>query len=535
MESKYLEVAREVVRRRRRLNTLKGMRLGAMLALGATFLYLITVYLGLVGMIQPWWLLILFVVLAGWAGARWGWKRPIALQEDLYRVDRAFRLGEVLSTIYELRRYSRGLDFLEVLYRRIEGLAIDVKRALPLSSEERRGWVGLSGLALGSLLFMGLWLSGVPPLPPGWWAPLHQTLLSDPTEIVSPSADPQEQPKRPTPTDEVAQAAGEPQRSGNIPYAPRKGAPVRGEAYGPETGSSIAPPAGSLGEVAPGLSRALTELKERLERDELSPAQVREKLEQLAKQAPAEELREALQRAARAADAESMQRRLDEAASKLQRRQQGEGRAPEEGKGSQPQAAENPEDGSPSASQAGSSGQDGGLAEDEQHPSGSTDTKADGDGGQGEQAEPSTGPEQAGENGASTPNSEASPAEEGASSESEAKSEGDKSASEEGQKPSSSGEGVGHEPGRAAEAHFTPFEPSQDLLIQGGHLPIDLRLLDQLLTKGLPVDLLGPGPEGVPILRLDLARVEALLELRDLPPELRSLVRAYFLALAKEP
>jgi len=533
----YLGVAAEVVRRRRRLNALRGMRLGATSALGAIFLYLIAVYLGLVGMIEPWWL-IFPVIFAVYLGGRMGWKQPVSLQEDLYRVDRAFGLGEALSTIYELRRYGMGQEFLTALYRRIEGLSIDVRRALTLSVGERRGWIGLGGLAVGSLILIGLWLSGIPPLPPGWWALPHlpETATSDSADIVS-RTDPQPQPaEEPVSAGEVTQRASQPQKASNIRQNLHKGTEVRGVEYAPEADPGTANPTSGLGEGSPALSRALTELQRSLESGELSPAQAREQLKRLAEQAP-EGLREVLQRAVSAGDTESMQRRLDEAASKFRSHQQDEGHAPEEGQGSQSQAESS--GGASSASQAGSSGKDGGFDEDEQPPGEPTDTEAaEADGEQGEQAR-SSAEQQAGENDASAPNAEASPggAGEGTGSQSmEAEANGDKSASERGQEARSGGDGVGLAPGRAAEASSnSEIQPVQDLLIQGGDLPADLKLLDQLLTRGLPVDLLGSDPEGKPILRLDIARVETLLELRDLPPELRSLVRAYFLALAKEP
>jgi hypothetical protein len=65
-------------------------------------------------------------------------------------------------------------------------------------------------------------------------------------------------------------------------------------------------------------------------------------------------------------------------------------------------------------------------------------------------------------------------------------------------------------------------------------IPFDAGLLDRLIVQGLPVDVAGSGLNGAPLLRLDLRRVDALLDLRDLPPELRGLVREYFLGLAEE-
>jgi hypothetical protein len=56
-------------------------------------------------------------------------------------------------------------------------------------------------------------------------------------------------------------------------------------------------------------------------------------------------------------------------------------------------------------------------------------------------------------------------------------------------------------------------------------IPFDAGLLDRLIVQGLPVDVAESGPNGAPLLRLDLRRVDALLDLRDLPPELRTLVR----------
>ncbi len=94
-----------------------------------------------------------------------------------------------------------------------------------------------------------------------------------------------------------------------------------------------------------------------------------------------------------------------------------------------------------------------------------------------------------------------------------------------------SGSSAGSDATESPPDRWTGLE--EGLLIQGGELPRDAQLLSRLLTQGLPVDLAGPGEDGTPVVVLNVARFESLLEARNLPPELRALVRAYFLAIAE--
>lgn len=119
----------------------------------------------------------------------------------------------------------------------------------------------------------------------------------------------------------------------------------------------------------------------------------------------------------------------------------------------------------------------------------------------------------------------------GGSESPESESESESESETEGDRPSS---GIGT--GEGPDASESPPEPWTNLegglLIQSGDLPRDAQLLNRLFAKGLPVDLVGQGEDGTPVVVLNLARFESLLEARDLPPELRALVRAYFLAIA---
>jgi len=316
------------------------------------------------------------------------------------------------------------------------------------------------------------------------------------------------------------------------------------------------------------LNRLLSKFLQLAEEGEVRPDQLRKGLEDLAEQAPEGPVREALRQAAQASDLEELKSRLEEALSHLREAQQSEGgSSPSES--SKPQG--NPSEGRPEASREQPKG--GSVEADQGSASPPQDEgelqRADQTERADESLSPSSGgpsPEQAKgegtESGAQAQGSTVRPGGEAPPT----RGEGDSTQEgEEDGRSSTGGEGVpigeqrahisqserapdrgdggeartgGSDPGQQAGQDLHTSQPQEslpfqrDLLIQGGALPQDVKLLERLLTQGLPVDLAGQQPNGRPILRLDLGRVEALLQLRDLPPELRGLVRAYFLAIA---
>jgi len=572
MESKYLEIEREVGRRRRRLNTLKGLRLGLTWAMGLTVAYLICVYIGLLGMIQPWWLLILFNILGAWAGARWGRSRPIALQADLYRVDRVFHLGEKLSTIYELRTRSGSADFLRALYRRLEGLHLDPAKALPFPKREQHTWMGLGSLLLLSMIFLGLWFLGVAPLRLGGLfdsvsfgeysalptSPLQNS--SDPNRSTAASQDRNASPQGTPPEarssldrssatcqrEQDSYLSSEGDQGDNPDWC---GGLAEGE---PPTPSSLDSDSESPASRGQALSQLLSKFLKLAEEGELDRDRLRDELEGLADQAPEGPVKQALRQAATASDLEEMQRRLKEALSQAQAAEGSNDR----------QATDEPREESNPRSDGSTEGEQRSVQPDETQrderssaEDGAAQSSSQGDRAEAKETE-GEGADAQGQGETSQPGGDAPPTE----------SSGDSSQTDQGGDPSQGSEGApigeqdfhisnserapnqgdggdartgGSDPGQQAgqdlhssdrQAESPAFQ--RDLFIHGGALPPDVKLLERLLTHGLPVDLAGEQPDGTPILRLNLERVEALLDLRDLPSELRELVRSYFLAIA---
>ncbi len=554
MESTYLNIERETIRRRRQLNMLKGLRRGATWGIVATLVYLVAVYVGLLGMVSLW-ILVGFNFLVAWISARMGQRYPIALQDDLYRVDRAFHLSERLSTIYELRKSSGETDFLMALYDRTKELPEDLSKALTLSKSERSGWMMLSGLTLASIVLLGLWFSGVPTLqlgslfsPSPRETPVTTSLPESPMKRAeSPSGElltvpsREEQDGSPAPSDTAAKPSGPVDSNCNDPQAARLAENQAGTTNCAQAAPGEATP--SPREEAPltnsraeaqALSQALAELAERLERGEISSEELKEELEQLSQQASSTEAQSTLQQAAESSeDLDEAERQIQEALSRLQRAlNQPEDAAKVD---SSQQAAA----GEQSAQDASSSSQDAGDDPQQQKEEGatSTDQQSTGTGGTGAQDQEAAGDENAGEGTSDSEQSAGKAGEETGPQASSSSSDSQGSAAEgsedASQEPGSGGDAPGQGPrqGDRASTGSESLPINRNLLIQGGDLPRDRTLLERLLTQGVPVDLAELERNGTPILRLNLDRVEALLELRDLPPDLRNLVRAYFLAI----
>ncbi len=615
MDSTYIAIEREVERRRRQLNALQGLRLGLLLSTGLTAIYGLGILLGLFSALSPW-ILVGVVGLGAWAGLRWGQTRPIDLQRELYRVDRALGLDEKLTTIYELRRRpgSSSAEILRVLYRQIEGLRLDPGRALPLPPSERRGWMAVGGLAGLSLVLLLLWFLGISPLKIAW----DQLLPQFPGEgssaaFVSPldersKEDSSLKDQSATGADEADQSARKTRcrsgsdRSARLTEDGTVDCEDENAVAGQAGASPSAASAAKLAELQ-ALTGALQQLLDQLRRGEISPEQARQSLQDLADQAPSDSLKEALQRVAEALQAEQMQRELTEALQQLQDQiqertkrqsnskdgttgkneqslQQNPSSSASQSQGSQGAAGANAEAGqspsqadaadasnkSDSAAEGPSQGErdgqtqgEGTESENEQAQGQQGEQGANGENageagkeqGQGQGEEPRQGEESAqgsgqaneaqtsgesqGEDASESPQTQSADGESA-----RAKSDAEKRPEGSGEEGASSQQTGGDEPGLESGTNVRDggsnegLAASQDLLIRGAPLPQDAQLLDRLLTQGLPVDVAGREPNGRPILRVSLERVEALLELRDLPPELRALVRAYFLALAEE-
>ena len=628
MEAIYLKAEEEVRRRRRRLNVLRGVRVGLTISLGLTALSGVLWALGLWGPKPPLGLLLLGNALGAGLGALWGVRLPLPLPEDLYRVDRALGLEERLVTIYELRR--RGAEgLLRALYRQLDDLRgrlrpENVRRALSLPPTERRAWIGTAALGLLSLGFLIAWMAGFGPLSwegllagrvPGLLAP-----PSLPDAAVPPVDEDRREAEDEDEEGEGISAARRPAEA--LPYEERRALCRRDRASQTSLteeqwselceGSNGSPPPAA---EARTVGQALERLLERLVSGEISAEEARSELQALLEETPPGALREALERAAQAADEQELRERIQEALSQLapnpppgadsESPPESGDPSPQGEAGSPTQPASTPGSNASGETQKGSGNPDpasspnadadaAGTEEAEESQAsapnadadadesseGSQEGGAEGAGGESSQAQGQSGANPDSDSGSGTGEMEAGEEKgkgnekgkgEGAGADSELESgsesseqraksgqegaetarsgsegEGEGSESSEPESDSEargdrdgdrSGSGIGTEEGADAAESPPPLWTNLDdgLLIQSGALPRDVQLLSRLLAQGLPVDLAGRGEDGAPRVVLNLARFESLLETRDLPPELRALVRAYFLAIAEGP
>jgi len=395
------------------------------------------------------------------------------------------------------------------------------------------------------LLFLGLWFAGIPTLQMGQW--LSQGPEATSSTIINENRTKPEQPisdsntSSPDARTQVSSRPGDQPRSTCVDRdsIPKLSSEEQAGAIICEDISQGSTPTPSASPTkSQRLSQALAELKDQLDRGELSWDELKEQLEQLAQEATTPQLQEALQQAAKANTTEQLQRQLDEALSQLQdqlsEQQQAsdsatatrDGRDGAQGNSSQQNnGTPGTEDGSPQ--QTAQQGEDSTSANQQT-------TQATGTGPQGQDndqdgqspAEQASNSEQGGKDSESTAGAQ--------NSSSGSQSPSAQGAESQAQQMSPSGDAAGQEPGQEIrDSSATPSVPlSEKLFIHGGLLPRDPNLLERMLTRGIPVDLSGLQADGTPSLRLNLQRVEALLQSRDLPPELRNLVRAYFLAIA---
>ena len=97
------------------------------------------------------------IALMHWVGANMligalafavGWLRPFNRTEMLFRADRNLRSHEQLVTLYELSIGAGPGEFLPLLEKRLERLALDVREALPMAQTDRWRWAGVLALTL---------------------------------------------------------------------------------------------------------------------------------------------------------------------------------------------------------------------------------------------------------------------------------------------------------------------------------------------------------------------------------------------------
>jgi hypothetical protein len=139
-------LCRRLARRQRLVHGLSAAGWTLLATLGLTAIALM-LRLNLVPAISPFWVFVGNITLASLAFA-WGWLRPITMTEVLFRADRNAHSEEKLVTFYELLMGQGPKEFLPLLARRLEDLALQSATALPIEQKERRLGLGVLALAL---------------------------------------------------------------------------------------------------------------------------------------------------------------------------------------------------------------------------------------------------------------------------------------------------------------------------------------------------------------------------------------------------
>ncbi len=178
----FKSVQKKLERRHRLIQGLAAMSWALLLALGFTALLLI---LGSVQLLPK-------ISLAVWVSAHVlvgglafgvGWLRPFERADMFFRADQNLHTHELLVTLYELSMGSGPQEFFPVLEKRLERLALDGAKALPIAQTDRWRWGGVLVLAL---LCVGM--TNVPGMPV--WQESEQTATSPEGSAPSPSREP---------------------------------------------------------------------------------------------------------------------------------------------------------------------------------------------------------------------------------------------------------------------------------------------------------------------------------------------------------
>ncbi|MBI1729971.1 hypothetical protein HY229_04155 [Candidatus Acetothermia bacterium] len=575
MKTNYLVVEQEVIEARRRLNRLQGVRLGLTLSASLTLVYLILFFFGWVQLIQPWPILILFNAICGGLGMMWGDRRPTRLQHDLLRVDRALGLGEKLTTIFELRRGERSSDILEALYRRIDQSHVDPKEVFKLPRTEQNGWYALGGITAGILLMIGLWGNGLSLLHIEQWLqglPINelssqQTLLGKDALDGSQSVLGKGQNQSNAKDKKSDDAACEKQDSSSTALSSDANC-VNGRDQNSPTDSQNQTAKNQNGQnMPPNFPQSLSDLLQQLQQGNISQDEVQKDLSSLANQLPPGLLQDMLKDAAKSMDPADLAKRLADALKEAQRQDENQKKraqsndkndnqpSPQGGPGSKGQgipgmasgdqlANQNQNNSNKSGTEAPNSGSSSSQSgENPDQPKGGDQSNQSGQAG-GKQGSSDSlsqngkskndSPDKKDENGKS---SDGSGTNDGSNNSGSSSGSPESSSDDEGSggKDSSGGNGAGDTAGNGKDGKKDQsLTMDKSLLIHGASLPQDAEQLKRLITLGLPVDLQGTQADGTPTLKLNIERVESLLQLRELPPNLRALVRAYFLAIAGE-
>ncbi len=90
-----------------------------------------------------------------------GWARPLDTVEMLFRADRQLYSNERLVTLYELSLGHGPQEFLPLLERQLERFSVDVAKALPIASRDLWRWGAVSVLFIVCIAMAGLVQPGV--------------------------------------------------------------------------------------------------------------------------------------------------------------------------------------------------------------------------------------------------------------------------------------------------------------------------------------------------------------------------------------
>jgi hypothetical protein len=183
IEAKIKEGIEAVKRRKRFLNGISGLRLFGSWFVGLTFTLALG-YLALGGDLRLYVLgfAVGLSVLACLFGFLLGYFRKVDLGAALYQMDKALGLEEKLCTIYSLQKSPTKpqlqQSFLWMLYRRVEQIKINsavLKKVFPVSAFEKAWLVGLAALMVGmGILFMHPW---------GMWGEMEHHMISEEAEF----------------------------------------------------------------------------------------------------------------------------------------------------------------------------------------------------------------------------------------------------------------------------------------------------------------------------------------------------------------
>ena len=133
-------------RRQRLLNGLTAASWTLLISLGITVFVFVGSALGIWGAVPllPW---VIALALLGVLGFGIGWLRPIDRIELLFRADHSLHSHELLVTLYELSLGQGPKEFLPLLERRLERLSVNPAQALPLGSGDRWRWAAVAILS----------------------------------------------------------------------------------------------------------------------------------------------------------------------------------------------------------------------------------------------------------------------------------------------------------------------------------------------------------------------------------------------------